>query len=122
MAYYNEFATRKPGGWIMIDNRASGGTLLEMDTFQCPHCQRIVVKHPERTRPRNTCRKCMKVTCDSAPCRLECDHWEKKLEQGRPWLLPQQVPDDKAEEWFPKAIRGKTPNIWLPRRLRGQGI
>ncbi len=42
-----------------------GGQVGEVDTWTCAHCNAIVLKRPERTRPREVCRKCMKVVCDN---------------------------------------------------------
>jgi hypothetical protein len=42
----------------------AGGDAVEMDTWTCAHCNRIVLRNPNRTRPREVCRKCMKVVCD----------------------------------------------------------
>jgi len=116
---FNQVASLTPGGWLMIDDRNSGGEMVECDTFQCCHCQSIVMMNPGRVRPRNRCRKCMKTTCDQAPCVLECDHWEKKWENDRPWLLPHQIPDAQAHEWFGPEQIAKTPAVWLPRAVGG---
>ncbi len=53
-----------------------GGVEVELDTWTCAHCQAIVLKNPDRTRPREVCRKCMKVVCDG-PCALWCEPFEK---------------------------------------------
>ncbi len=42
----------------------AGSTKLEVPTFTCAHCNRIVILRPERSRDREVCRKCMKVVCD----------------------------------------------------------
>lgn len=115
-----QHASLHPGGWLRSENLNGLEPRLEMDTFTCVHCRSIVVMHPDRVRPRNICRKCNATTCDQPACVLECDHWEKKLEHGRPWLQPHQVPEDKAEEWFPKKVRDKTPTLWLPRSVGGK--
>jgi len=85
-------------GYLMIDHRNSpgvtkeeiaksgtpcaavpGGVLFEADTYQCPHCQRIIIKNPLRTRPRKVCNKCMNVVCDQcAP--NECVPFAKIIE------------------------------------------
>lgn len=54
----------KDGGYLMIDDRASGGGLLEGATYTCNHCNAIVVKNAERTRERHVCRGCGRVICD----------------------------------------------------------
>ena len=93
-------------------------TTIEIPTFTCCHCNRVVVMNPDRRRDRHVCRRCMAITCDSVPCVLECDPTDRKIEQRRPLLLPEQVPADKIEEFYPKENRHKTPLIWLPERLR----
>ena len=85
-------------GWLMIDHSnspgipdsmapqiaAAGGvpvpghTMAELDTWTCRHCNRIVLKNPDRTRPREVCRKCMAVVCDK--CILWCEPFEKVAE------------------------------------------
>jgi len=55
-----------------------GSTTLEMDTWKCAHCDAIVVKNPDRQRPREVCRKCMKVVCDNHT--LWCQPFEKIAE------------------------------------------
>lgn len=85
-------------GWLTIDHRNSpgipdsmapmvaamggvpvpGSTVLEMDTWKCAHCDAIVMKNPDRTRPREVCRKCMKVVCDNHV--LWCEPFEKIAE------------------------------------------
>lgn len=51
-------------GWLMVDNRASGGKLLEAATSTCSHCQRQVVRNPERERARAYCSRCDHYICD----------------------------------------------------------
>ena len=43
---------------------AVGSTHLEADTYTCGHCQRVVIKTPDRLRPREVCRRCMHIVCD----------------------------------------------------------
>lgn len=50
--------------FLMIDNRMTGGGLIEADTYTCSHCQRVVVVNPQRTRERGFCRKCDHTICD----------------------------------------------------------
>lgn len=117
MSYIIDPLTLRPGG-VLIHEERTENFIEELPTFTCCHCNNVVVVNPARKRPRNTCRKCMALTCDAGPCVLECDPVARKLEQLRPLLLPHQVPPEKAEVWFPKAIRDKTPDIWLPGGLR----
>lgn len=85
-------------GWLIIDHTNSpgipdsmapqvaaaggvpvpGNTKVELDTWTCKHCHSIVLKNPDRTRPREVCRKCMAVVCDR--CILWCDPFEKVAE------------------------------------------
>lgn len=57
-------------GYYMVDQRASGipvfggNALFEADTYTCSHCNRVVVMHPMRTRPRYKCRGCDHHICD----------------------------------------------------------
>lgn len=82
----------RPGGYLLIDNRLTGER-TELDTFTCVHCSRVVVLNKNRTRARNTCRRCMRWTCDSAGCVAECNPVARDLERafrdesGQPWLL-----------------------------------
>ncbi len=76
-----------------------GNVLAELDTYTCAHCNAIVLKRPERTRPREVCRKCMRVVCDG-PCALWCEPFEKladalldgklHLAANSPLLLPRR--------------------------------
>ena len=69
------------------------GIKLEMPSFTCCHCNRVVILNPERQRPRNTCRKCMALTCDSGGCLVDCNPFGRDLERAyrnegnQPWLL-----------------------------------
>lgn len=38
--------------------------LYEEAAYTCSHCERVVVKNRERTRPRGYCKKCHHVICD----------------------------------------------------------
>jgi hypothetical protein len=50
--------------YLMIDNRANGGGLMETAVSRCSHCHAQVVLNPDRTRPREYCSKCDKYICD----------------------------------------------------------
>lgn len=86
---------RSQEGWLMIDNRCSGGGLQEMPTATCSHCHAQVLLNPLRTRERNFCRKCYAYVCDRAECIIECngslhrvfDDAEKAIRQGIPTPL-----------------------------------
>lgn len=51
-------------GYLVIDDRVSGGKLVEAATMTCSHCQRQLIRNPERTRPRAWCGKCDRYICD----------------------------------------------------------
>jgi hypothetical protein len=55
---------RSREGYMLHDERASGGELIERPTFTCHHCHRVVVMNPDRTRPREYCGKCDHYICD----------------------------------------------------------
>lgn len=85
----------RPTVFSMVDNRNSGGGLLEMDVRNCPHCERDVILNPDRTRPRNHCYKCDAYICDAIECRLECVPFKKVVAEafdaaskGKPLVLP----------------------------------
>lgn len=63
---------------------------MELPTYTCSHCQRVVVMNPERHRPRYTCRGCSHMICDGcaaireagAPCKTFKQVVEEALEQA----------------------------------------
>lgn len=59
---------KRQEGFLLSDNRASGGSLVERATITCHHCQRIVVLNPDRTRARGYCPKCNGYICDGVQC------------------------------------------------------
>ena len=67
-------------GYLMVDNRPSGGKLLELATLTCAHCQLIVVLNPERKRARGYCPKCDAYICDARACTTYCAPIEKCVE------------------------------------------
>lgn len=52
-------------GYLLVDNRLSGGSVFESPTITCKHCQRIVVLNPNRTRSRGYCPSCNGYVCDT---------------------------------------------------------
>ena len=56
---------KQRSGYLFIDDRFSGGKLFEADTLTCSHCQRQLIRNPERTRARAYCPKCDKYICDA---------------------------------------------------------
>jgi hypothetical protein len=55
---------RSREGYLLIDNRASGGTVIEVPTLTCSHCHRQVIVNPGRTRDREYCANCDHYICD----------------------------------------------------------
>ena len=64
----------------------AGGALLERDVQQCSHCQRGIVLHPNRVRPRGYCPKCDHYVCDGCEAiRVQtgnCVPFRARLEQA----------------------------------------
>ena len=69
---YRPGAVRGGRGYLMIDNRASGGKLEEYPTLTCAHCNVIVVLRAERTRERGYCARCHAYICDDQVCATYC--------------------------------------------------
>jgi hypothetical protein len=66
---------------------APGSTRLETATYTCRHCGTVVILNPQRTRDRNVCRSCMAVVCDRPTCVLNCQPFDRLIEEvvaGRP--------------------------------------
>ena len=70
-------------GYLLIDDRASGGKKLERATLTCAHCQMIVVLNPARVRARSYCRKCDAYLCDSVGCNALCTPIMQSLDLAR---------------------------------------
>lgn len=89
----------RQGGYLVIDHSNSpgipadlaekwaakgvpvsvGSTTLEMDSWCCSHCNKVVLKNPARKRPREVCRKCMHVVCDR--CVNDCQPFAEIVER-----------------------------------------
>lgn len=52
-------------GYLILDNRVSGGKLFEASTYTCTHCNSVVVLNPERQRERMKCVACSHQICDN---------------------------------------------------------
>lgn len=72
---------RSKEGYLLIDNRAAGGSLIEQATFTCSHCQRVLPLDPLRQRPRGYCKKCDRYLCDGAKCNSGCRPMDKVLDR-----------------------------------------
>lgn len=72
---------RKPQGYATIVE--PGRQTVEIDTFTCAHCNRIVHVKP-RANPEDVgglCKMCMGLVCPSCMANAACDVFEKKLER-----------------------------------------
>lgn len=81
--------------YLMIDNRASGGKLLEFNTMTCAHCHMVVALNPERKRPRGYCPKCDAYICDDRVCTTYCAPIEKCIELAQKHPGLPTLPRDK---------------------------
>lgn len=75
-------------GWLMRDERVSGGELLEVATACCKHCNAVVMLNPQRTRPREYCHKCDGYVCDKGGCIVNC------IPMGRVLEMAVKFPDE----------------------------
>lgn len=67
---------RRHEGYLLSDNRLSGGALVELPIVTCSHCQRGVVMNPGRTREREYCPKCDHYLCDQCGLTRKLDGGE----------------------------------------------
>jgi hypothetical protein len=67
-------------GTLVVDNRASGGKLIELPTLTCGHCFSIVVLNKERKRTRGYCRTGHHYICDKPGCQIQCTPIEQALD------------------------------------------
>lgn len=67
---------RSREGYLLIDNRLSGGAAVEAATVTCGHCHRQVILNPERTRARGKCRRCDRYLCDGCALNYKLDGGE----------------------------------------------
>lgn len=78
-------------GYLMIDNRATHGGMLEMATLTCSHCQKQLVRNPARLRDRAYCPKCDHYICD------ECEAHRVQTGVCRPFSQVLDILGDKLE-------------------------
>lgn len=77
-------------GYLLIDDRASGGKLREYDTLGCGHCQGVIDKKRWRLEGGiYKCSGCKKALCHNctnihsvANLELKCDPWQEKVERA----------------------------------------
>lgn len=55
---------RRHEGYLLNDQRASGGGLVEAAVITCAHCHQQLIVNPLRTRAREYCSKCDHYLCD----------------------------------------------------------
>jgi hypothetical protein len=55
---------RSHEGYLLNDQRASGGGVVEVPTLTCSHCHKQMIVNPLRTRERAYCPKCDHSICD----------------------------------------------------------
>lgn len=67
-------------GTLIVDERASGGKLMEFPTLTCQHCNMIVVLNNLRTRPRGHCTRCSRYICDDCMKLGECNYVEEMID------------------------------------------
>ena len=67
-------------GYLLIDDRASGGLKQEFETVSCKHCQ-AVVKVMRRQKSGYWCRHCSGPVCALRECRERCSPFFKKIEE-----------------------------------------
>jgi hypothetical protein len=65
---------RKELGYLLVDNRLSGGPFLEASTYTCTHCGGVVVLNPERKRERAKCHSCRHQICDNCAAAYSQTH------------------------------------------------
>ncbi len=69
-------------GYIMLDERAAGGRLIESASYTCPHCQRIETVDPLRQRDVRMCAKCDRYLCTRPECNgLECRSVKRRFSE-----------------------------------------
>jgi hypothetical protein len=71
----------RDGGYLLVDNRVSGGPVHEAATSTCTHCQRIIILNPLRMRERHYCRKCDHLICDACALLMKIGHPCRPMKQ-----------------------------------------
>jgi hypothetical protein len=65
-------------GYLRVDNRVSGGQLVEADVLQCPHCQAVIA---ERGPTESFCDRCMAPVCSTEACAKSCTPFLRTIER-----------------------------------------
>ena len=58
------------------------GKKLEVPFYMCAHCNGMVIKNPDRTRPREICFKCFAPVCDGCKALDTCTPFKKLILEG----------------------------------------
>lgn len=82
-------------GYVIIDNRASGGTVEEYDTTWCRHCQGVL-KILHRAAEGVFCTKCGGPVHDKPECASECRPFKKQVD-NHIRKIDEQV---RRQEWW----------------------
>ena len=103
-------------GHVIIDNRGSGGHLLELPTLTCAHCMSVVILSALRKKERGFCPHCNAYVCDDKVCAEECTPRDQVIDLLR---------KDPSQPWLPRAKDGSVlfDRALLEKgRIRGIGL
>lgn len=83
----------------------AGTGLFEEAAYTCSHCETLVVKNRQRTRPRGFCKKCNHVICDACEVRYvasahECRPFKAMVDEFRNSLEKSGTPSQENLEWL----------------------
>ena len=71
-------------GFLIVDDRCSGGQLVEADTTLCRHCQCIMVV-PSSGSAGAYCTKCGGPVCPDGPCAVICTPVARQVDEALRW-------------------------------------
>lgn len=91
-------------GYILLDNRASGGQLFEGSTYTCTHCSGVVILNPARKRERYKCVACDHQICDNCAAAYHLTNECKSLKRLADTLLEQAARQDQAGITYPNLV------------------
>lgn len=60
-------------GYLMVDNRCSGGGMIEGAVLTCVHCHAQIQIDPLRSRALIRCFNCDAYVCENGKCNRECN-------------------------------------------------
>ena len=79
---------QKGQGYLMNDNRASGGKLEEADVLTCTHCQKVLL-NDDWKEDGGFCGQCMHPVCGKCADLMlvtGCTPFVKKIEKSLSWI------------------------------------